>query len=460
MSNVQDKAGKYHIVYEIVNSRGYKSIITREVIVVDESANLNVYTDLYPNVATSGNVEIIISITGTDYDYTILPNGENNSNKSIQYTVSENGVYAFKMMSKSGNIITKEIEVDNIDRSIPEASCTAIMQNDGTKIEVKSELSKSYSYDYIINNQESGYKVSQTYRSGNTNVSTAQVKISDALGNENTIICDIVDQRLNYNVNGYTTEIRSSNRIHEPIAQALARKGYTVYDFNSCIYNRVLKVGPGTRYGVVEAAYGLIDCSIKMMGGVLPCNHESGKVEGEYCEFNSDICGKLGVNTRWGSEGGACAEGQPKCWHGMNCATFVGWSMCNGGMDMCTKRSAGAWSMVNKSYFPDADGVLITGSKVEYHSGKDLTGYDARTLVRMIQPGDVVARVDTAYSSGSYHAFVIVGKDETGLYTANDGYYMDKVSYSSMTNGDMIYKILFLDNYYANANNKNHLYPE
>lgn len=459
--------GMYHVVYEVVNSRGYKNAITRNVVIVDKAKSLNIVSDLYPNVFTSSDVKIVINVIGDEYDYTLLPNNEKEYKKLIQYKVSENGLYEFKFYDKSGNEISKVVEVKNIDRQLPEGSCTATMQNDGTTIEVKTSLSKSYSYNYIVNNQESGYKISQNYRSSIMDVSSAQVKIRDALDNENTVTCEIVDKKLKYNLNGYTKIIGSSNRIHEPIAQALAKKGYSVYDLNTCIYNKVLKAGPGTRYGVVEAAYGLIECTLQMTGAVLPYNHTSGKVEVDsggtnYCQYNSDICGKLGINTRWGSPGGTCSSNpNAQCWHGMNCATFVGWAMCNGGMDMCTKRSAGAFSMASTKYFPEADGVKLVGKSVSYYSGNNLTGYSADTLVRMIKPGDVVARQRVNDTDGSsHHVFVVIGKDETGIYTANDGYYIEKISYSYMTNGEMIFRILFLDNYYANTANKNNLYPE
>lgn len=459
--------GKYHVVYEVVNSRGYKSIASREVIVVDKLDNLNIISDLYPNITTSGDVEIIINVIGNDYNYTLLPNNEKSTRSMIQYKVSENGTYEFKFYNKSGNEIIKTIEVNNIDRTTPEGSCVATIQNDGTKVEVKSSLSKSYSYNYIINNQESGFKISQNFQSSTINASSVQVKIRDSLGNDNTITCEIVDKKLNYNPNGYNIIIKDKPRIHEPIAQALSKKGYSVYDLNTCIYNKVVKAGPGTRYGVVEAAYGLIECTLQMTGAVLPYNHTSGKVETDsdgrnYCEYNSDICGKLGVNTRWGSPGGTCSNDPNKqCWHGMNCATFVGWAMCNGGMDMCTRRSAGAFSMASTNYFPEADGVRLVGRNVTRYSGNDLTGYGADALVRMVKPGDVIARQRVDDNDGSsHHVFVVIGKDETGIYTANDGYYIEKISYSYMTSGEMIFRILFLDNYYANAKNKNHLYPE
>ena len=113
----------------------------------------------------------------------------------------------------------------------------------------------------------------------------------------------------------------------------------------------------------------------------------------------------------------------------------------------------------NKTYFKEADGVTIDGSTVKYYSGTDLTKYSSLELVRMLKPGDIAARSRHGDSDGSsQHTFVILGRDETGIYTANDGYYINKISYSSMINGEYSYRLLFLDKYYDNANNRNNLY--
>ena len=464
-SNINtSKAGTYSIVYTVKNSLGYKNYITRKVILIDKNVNINIIDDVSPKTLTRDEVSIIINIYSNEYLHTILPNGERESSSNIQYKVKENGIYDFTVVDKNGNIATKKVEVNNIYRKVPTATCKATIKNDGTTIKVESTSTEvELSYNYVIDGIASGYKISDTYKSSNNNPQTVEVRLLDSVGNENIITCDKEDKKTTFNPNGYTQTLRTSARITVPIATALAKKGYSVYDLNTCIYNRVMKAGPGTRYGVVEAGYGLIDCTYSMLGAVLSYNHESGKVEGTYCAYNSDICGKLGINTRWGSKGGVCGEKtiNGECYHGMNCATFVGWAMCNGGMDMCTKRSSGAPSMATTKYFPGADGVTLVGKKVTYYSGNDLTGYGADTLIRMIKPGDVVQRVRMNDTDGSsQHIFLVVGMDSTGIYAANDGYYVNKYSYSSMTSGEMKFRILFLDNYYANAANKNHLYPE
>lgn len=467
-SNINTSSvGIYNVVYSVKNSLGYKNYITRKVMIIDKKATLNVITDLSPKSLVRDSVEIILNVYGNDYLHTILPNGKQEKNSIIQYRVTENGTYEFIVIDKLGNTINKQVEVNNIRRDIPNATCTATIKNDGTSVSVQGEEKDVVlSYNYVIDNVESGYKVVKDYKSTNSSPSKVLIKLRDSVGNENTITCKMVDERKTFNPNGYTKTIETSSRIKEALPTALSKKGYSIYDLNACIYNRVMEAGPGTRYGVVAAGYGLIDCTYSMLGAVLPYNHEGGKVEGNYCAVNSEICGKLGVSSKWGSKGGVCgrdANGNVRedCRLGLNCATFVGWALCNGGMDMCTKRSAGAYSMASTTYFPEADGVIITGNNVKYFSGNNLTGYGAATLVRMIKPGDVIARIRVNDNDGSsQHVFLVVGMDDTGIYTANDGYYVNKISYSYMLKGEMTFRILYLDNYYANAANKNHLYPE
>ena len=89
----------------------------------------------------------------------------------------------------------------------------------------------------------------------------------------------------------------------------------------------------------------------------------------------------------------------------------------------------------------------------KYVFGVDYSSYSADQLVRMLKPGDIIAD-----SEGGGHTFVVVGYDDNGIYTAEDGYYMRSIKYSSLTNGKESYRLMFLDRYYANANNRNNLY--
>ena len=142
-----------------------------------------------------------------------------------------------------------------------------------------------------------------------------------------------------------------------------------------------------------------------------------------------------------------------QCYQGHNCATFVHWSMCNGGMDLCSRGDNTAFGMADIKFFPEADAVGIKGSKVNYVYGIDYSNLSASALVRKLKPGDIIAS-----SEGDGHVFVVVGYDDNGIYTAEDGYYMRNLKYSTLTSGKESYRLMFLDRYYANPKNRNNLY--
>ena len=461
--------GEYKVVYSVRNSLGYTTSVEKKVTVVDSlNEEIEIITSLSNDNITNESIKINVSITGNNYQYTKLPEGTTTTDKEFEYPIDENGKYEFIAVDNQGNEISKVIDVTNIDKTVPEGKCEAVLQNDKTSISVTmNTFNYIVGYNYYTDNNSSGYIEYNTYNSSTKNPTNIYVMVKDYIGNEGKITCTKTDKQSHFDPQGYRTVINGKPRLHMPIADALARKGYTVNDLNMCIYNRVKEAGPYTRYGVAAAAYGIIDCTYTMTGYVLAYNHSSGKVEEEktvsggttnYCGgLNKDICGKLGINTRWGSKGGSCgrdSEGNVKeCWHGLNCATAVRWAMCNGGMDLCSRGSASSHGMASTKYFPEADGVSITGKTVKYYSGTNLTNYSADALVRMLKPGDVVAS-----SASGGHVFTIVGYDDEAVYTAEDGYFMRKLKYETLVNGQLTYRLLFLDNYYANANNRNNLY--
>lgn len=251
---------------------------------------------------------------------------------------------------------------------------------------------------------------------------------------------------------GNYTSIIAGDPLEEPLEDALAANGYTIECLNSCISQRVQQAGPGTREGVVEAAVSLLECMSEMTGGyTLPYDHSGGKVGGSY---NPDLTGKLGVNSKWGVSGGTCNTSS--CRYGLNCANFVRWSFCNGGMDLCSRGSAGAFSMTSTTYFPEQTTVEFRGKTV---SGTDprVNELSLSELVRIAEPGDTITSDDNATGEND-HAMVIVGKDSTGYYIAENGRKTRKISFSSITDGVKRYKLNLLDGYYANSANKNSLY--
>ncbi len=466
-SNVDlNETGEYHNIYSVTNSLGYTSMLLQKIIVLNkEETTIIAHVD--DDNMTNTSVNIIVKVIGERFDHLVLPNHREITDREYSYEVDENGEYRFVAVNDDNTEVLKVVKVNNIDTSVPSGSCTVVEYYNKAVFSVSiNSFNHIVGYNYHNGSNESGYLQYSNYTSNMKPARSLSVDVKDYIGNAGTIKCTITKKVSELEPNGYQTLIaRNAGRIREPIADALAKKGYTINDLNMCIYKRVQEAGPYTRYGVTAAAFGLIDCSYKMTGKVLSYNHESGKVHSDpdgtnYCKSNSDICGKLGVNSKWGKEGGQCSANAVKCWHGLNCATFVRWAMCNGGMNLCTGGSAGAYSMASTKFFPEADGVTIYRGNVKYYSGNNLTNYSPEQLFRMLKPGDIIAQEDPFDSGGStQHTYVVVGRDNDGYYSAEDGYYMRYYRYADLVKDQVLERrLLFLDKYYANPNNYNHLY--
>ena len=459
VSNIDvNTIGEYKVVYSVRNSLGYTTSVEKKVKVVDSlNEEMDIITSLSNDSITNESVKAIVSIIGNNYQYTKLPDGTTTNDKEFEYPIEENGEYEFIAVDNKENEVSRVVNVTNIDKTIPEGKCEAILENDKTSISVTiSSYNYIVGYNYYTDSNSSGYIEYNTYNSSTKNPKDIYVMVKDYVGNEGKITCTTTDKQSHFDPQGYRTVLTQPARLTFSITTALARKGYTLNDFNMCIYNRVKEAGPYTRYGVAAAAYGLIECSYTMTGYRLPYNHSSGKVD-ETCSYHTEICGKLGIAGYWGSPGGTCnpdKEGnKQQCYHGLNCATFVRWAMCNGGMDLCTRGDNSAFGMVNIKYFPEADAVKVNGQKVTYVYGVDYSNLSADALVRKLKPGDIIG---SSVSSG--HAIVVVGYDDTGIYTAENGYMIRHYKYSTLTNGKEFYRLMFLDRYYDNPKNRNNLY--
>ena len=457
--------GEYKTIYSVRNSMGYTTMVMKKIIVVDNSKideETSIIYSLNNENVTNQNIKAQIKITGSNYSYTKLPDGTTTKEREFEYEFIENGQYEFNAIDNNNKETKKVLYITNIDKTIPTGTCKAQLYYNKTSISVNiTSFNYIVGYNYYVNEKSSGFITSNSYtNTTEKNVTSVYVIAKDYIGNEGKITCS-TEKISNFDPNGIAKSNynHSQSRLRIPIETALSKKGHTVDDLNKCIYNRVVEAGPYTRYGVAAAAYGLIDCMYQMTGYVLSYDHTGGKVGTgknksggtiDYCSFNSDICNKLGVNTRWGKYGGSCNSSE--CWYGLNCGNFVRWALCNGGMNQCQGGSADS-DMSSLKYIPGADGVYINGNSATYYGGSDLTSLGAAALVRMLKPGDTINT-----NEGGGHTFVVIGRDNDAIYTAEDGYYTRKIPYSQMLNGKVRYRLLFMDKYYENQANRNNLY--
>lgn len=237
---------------------------------------------------------------------------------------------------------------------------------------------------------------------------------------------------------------------NETLVSALSKTGSTIDDLNDCIKSRVEAAGPGTRAGVVEAGMGLLECTIDMTGGyTYPYDHYGGNYT------QADLNGKLGVNSKWGEMGGTGCQGAA-CRLGLNCATFVRWSMCNGGMDLCDRGSTYAQEIASTQFFPEAVKIkMCPGFQVQAGSTSISSSSEAFDA---IQPGDVL--FSNTVNGGNGHVMLVVGKSGDIVTIAENGRKTRQLNRSELTGGNtvMTYSILLLDDYYANTGNRNSLY--
>lgn len=450
------KIGEYIIYYSVTNKKGYTSTISRKVSVEDKKNDLYVVYELSTTEKTSDEVEITLNVIGDDYYYTVLPDGFDTIERLLSYSVNENGKYTFEIYNKNGNLLNYDINITNISKVKPKGVCTALIYSDRTEISVNASSGNNIlGYNYYVNGVGTGYRTKNIFSTSVINPSSLYVNVLDSLGNEGKISCSYEDKRVYADPTGIKRSV-SGTALNKPIQEALANRGYTVNDLNACIYNRVKNAGPGTRYGVMAAGVGLIECTKNMTGYVIPYGYHGGRVDDVYMKANSDLYGKLGINRRWGNPGDQKASGDAL--YGLDCATFVRWSLCNGGMNMCipspnTKEASLASSLSKEKYFAGGNAFWLNGDSVKFAFGEDLTKkYNADQLLSMIKPGDII------YNSTQGHIVLVIGTDSTGVYIAENGSKMKKYSFKGMKSGTYEYRILLLDNYYARSSNKNNLY--
>ena len=245
-------------------------------------------------------------------------------------------------------------------------------------------------------------------------------------------------------------EVIGGSPLTETLPEALAKTGHTIDDLNKCIGDRVTAAGMGTREGVVEAGMALLECTMDLTGGfTYPYDHLGACVTRG---FNPDIEGKLGVNSRWGEAASFASCNNEPCRLGFNCANFVRWSMCNGGMDLCSRGSTYAVGMSSPEYYPGVVKVQLTPS-FRFLSGS-LSSDSKSDVINMIQPGDVLY---SDHNGEGNHVMLIVGVSSDSITIAENGKQTRKISKSELTSSGMTYQVLLLDDYYANESNKNNL---
>ena len=184
--NVDNKnPGTYQVVYTVKNSSGVTTSVKRNIVVMKVDLNLAIENNYY----TNGNVNIKVNVDDEYFDYLMLPNGINSTEKSLIFTVSENGTYTFKLVNKHGITKEKSISVENIDKTRPSGSCNGYFKDGVSYINVSSNDNSGISR-YIID----GKSYSTNNIKINKEVTSVSVDIYDYANNKITVSCGLADK--------------------------------------------------------------------------------------------------------------------------------------------------------------------------------------------------------------------------------------------------------------------------
>lgn len=186
-------SGEYEFVYTVTNSRGYTNTIKRKVVVVENYTNTVLTSSITPESMTNSGVTINVNIFGNNFKSIYLPNGMESTSNNVTYLATSNGDYSFLAIDKDGKSITKIVKINNIDKDPPQGSCLAQVYSNYIDIQANQLSNKQISgFNYIVDNSQSGYVSSTTYRVAKSNgASNIRVGIKDSIGNTSTSTCTI-----------------------------------------------------------------------------------------------------------------------------------------------------------------------------------------------------------------------------------------------------------------------------
>ena len=172
--------GKYELVYEADNT-----IARRTVIVPDLEVVMMIDSEEY----TNEEYNLMLLIKGTEYDKTILPNGEVSKDRGIEYEISDNGTYTFEVYDTYNHKTKYEKTITNFDKEGPSGICTNKLDLGKTVVDVEAKDSGIGVAIYIyvsgekeISSEKTSYEFYGLYKDFN-------LILIYKLGNKSTIKC-------------------------------------------------------------------------------------------------------------------------------------------------------------------------------------------------------------------------------------------------------------------------------
>ncbi len=126
--------GTYTLTYSITNSSNQTKSVSRQVYVLDMSAEITPSTIYY----TNEDVTLTINVSADRFGYIILPDGQKVTQSTYSYKVSSNQSYSFEVHNEVGLVKKYTFPVKNIDKEVPTGSCTITHGSSGSQISISA----------------------------------------------------------------------------------------------------------------------------------------------------------------------------------------------------------------------------------------------------------------------------------------------------------------------------------
>ncbi len=228
-NNVENgKLGTYNVTYSITNSNNKTTTKTRTVRVVEQKSDILIDSKI---IKQTDGFSIQLKITGSGYSYTILPNGKQDTNTSLNYKIVENGIYKFAVYDIYGNVNVREVDVNDVDITGPTGNCVANVNKLKTVVIISaSDKSGLSGYNYVIDGISTGFIANSSYITTKKS-SSAIAQVKDSYGNMTTMTCRVND--ISSSVGTMTNGIMNMNLLiqtnyREPIPYGTQGKTATV----------------------------------------------------------------------------------------------------------------------------------------------------------------------------------------------------------------------------------------
>lgn len=201
--------GKYKIIYRINYNNKIKSI-ERTINVVNNPLIIDIKKDIEED--TGNDLNIIIDIKGYNYKHIILPDGNIDTNRNINYIVNSNGDYDFTIVPIIGDNIIKSININNIDKSLPNGICNVTINKDNTLININNiseyiNKVEYYNNDILINENIINNTIINDYIYNNKTSHNVKVKLYDKVNNISVLNCNIDDKSYEEPIKGSSSNL-------------------------------------------------------------------------------------------------------------------------------------------------------------------------------------------------------------------------------------------------------------